>query len=215
MLASPGETQTMTSAVKGVRRTIRELVDGTIRVVVDVEPADGPAFLALFPSVDMPIAMAPLSINSRHDNGDYVAGLYRSGWFLNQKVLQACGSDDDYLAWVRRQPSAISKQFSEYVNGEGRCEAAHVRHNSGVGIKPPYSAIPLTNGEHADQHQIGHESFCEKHGKPADWFLRQRARYVAQWAHDAICRALGVSSLAESDLAAFREWAGEHDLELP
>lgn len=202
-------------AVRGTRRTIRELVDGTIRVVVDVEPSDAKAFLALFPQVDMPVAMAPLSIATRPDNGDYIAGLYRSGWFLQAKVLSACGTDEEYLAWIRRQPSALSKKFSEYVDGEGRCEAAHVRHNSGVGTKPPYSAIPLTHEEHAEQHQIGHESFCAKFNKPSDWFLRQRARFVAQWAHDCICNALGVTSLAESDLDAFREWAGEHDLELP
>lgn len=51
------------SAVAGIRRTMKELVDGTIRVQVDIEPQYRDAFLKLFPQIDMPVALAPLNLN--------------------------------------------------------------------------------------------------------------------------------------------------------
>jgi len=50
------------TAVSGTRRTMKELVDGTIRVQIDIDPMYRAQFLKLFPSIDMPIALAPLMI---------------------------------------------------------------------------------------------------------------------------------------------------------
>jgi hypothetical protein len=50
----------MVDAVRGTRRTFRELVDGTLRVIIDIDPPHRADFLALFPSVDMPCALASL-----------------------------------------------------------------------------------------------------------------------------------------------------------
>ena len=47
-------------AVVGIRRTMRELVDGTIALTVHIEPLQRLDFLRLFPDVDMPVALAPL-----------------------------------------------------------------------------------------------------------------------------------------------------------
>jgi len=41
---------------------MKELVDGTIRVQIDIDPMYRAQFLKLFPSIDMPIALAPLMI---------------------------------------------------------------------------------------------------------------------------------------------------------
>ena len=80
------------------------------------------------------------------------------------------GSDEEYLEWIRKWPSALTGAYSEFVDGEGRCEAAHVRRasSSGVAIKPEYSAIPLTRQEHAMQHQKGESIFC-----PQEWYDQQ------------------------------------------
>ncbi len=48
------------NAIVATRRTYKELVDGTLRIQFDVEPKDKAAFLALFPNIDMPCALAPL-----------------------------------------------------------------------------------------------------------------------------------------------------------
>ena len=47
-------------AIPAIRRTFKQLVDGTLRVTVDVEPYNAADFLRLMPAVDMPVALAPL-----------------------------------------------------------------------------------------------------------------------------------------------------------
>ena len=49
-------------AISGTRRAMKELVDGTIRVQIDIDPPFRAAFLSMFPDIDMPIALAPLQI---------------------------------------------------------------------------------------------------------------------------------------------------------
>jgi len=97
---------------------------------------------------------------------------------LTEKAKQK-GTDDEFLAYIRKFPSCLSNVYSEYVNGEGRCEAAHVRRaysGAGVAGKPPYSAIPLTNWEHAMQHQKGEGVFC-----PPEWYDSQVKKYLIMW----------------------------------
>jgi len=48
------------SAISGTHRTYSLLADGTLRIKVDIEPRDVAKFHAMFPSADMPIAIAPL-----------------------------------------------------------------------------------------------------------------------------------------------------------
>ncbi len=48
------------SAISGTRRQMKEMADGTIRVMVDIDPIHRRAFLDMFPAIDMPIALAPL-----------------------------------------------------------------------------------------------------------------------------------------------------------
>lgn len=75
-------------------------------------------------------------------------------------------NDSAYLAWLRKQPSAFS--------GRTPCEACHYRTsiNSGIGIKPLYSAVPLTSDEHQDQHRIGTYKFAAR-----DWWEAQVKKY--------------------------------------
>lgn len=97
-------------------------------------------------------------------------------------------TDKDFQAWVRRQPSCISGCFSEWVDGEGRCEFAHVRRvarGSGVGIKPAFSGVPLTHAEHAMQHQHGEAYVLAANGIVADdaaaWFEAKADEYWERW----------------------------------
>ncbi|TAK97773.1 MAG: hypothetical protein EPO08_20830, partial [Rhodospirillaceae bacterium] len=66
-------------------------------------------------------------------------------------------SDTAYLQWLRTQPSCLDGQFGYTVNGEGRNESAHIRrsNNAGIGIKPQFSAVPLTKIQHQQQHSAG------------------------------------------------------------
>lgn len=92
----------------------------------------------------------------------------------------AYGSDADFRAWIQTQPSCISGTFSEYVDGQGRCIAAHVRRvggGAGVGQKPPFSCLPLTDQEHRLQHAHGEQYF----GKPSGWWEETADRYLKCW----------------------------------
>lgn len=57
--------------------------------------------------------------------------------------------DEKYRAWLRTLPSCVSSKSP--------CIAAHVRRarNSGTGMKPLFSAVPLTDEEHRYQHDHG------------------------------------------------------------
>lgn len=83
---------------------------------------------------------------------------------------QLKGLDRKYLAWIRKQPSALSGGFP--------VEACHYRtaKNSGTGCKPLFSAVPLTPQEHRLQHRIGQFAF-----QPREWWVEQTAKYLAQW----------------------------------
>jgi hypothetical protein len=77
------------------------MADGTIRVQIDIDPTCRGAFWSLFPSIDMPVAIAPLvadfekrqSEPEADDHGKHYAVLYKSGWFHNPKVSAALGLD--------------------------------------------------------------------------------------------------------------------------
>lgn len=49
------------SAIPGTRRQFRELVDGTIRVMIDIDPPYRKAFLDAFGEIDMAVALVPLA----------------------------------------------------------------------------------------------------------------------------------------------------------
>lgn len=183
------------------------------------------------PGHEMSVAIARLNHEispSNHENskskgehGDYARKLYTSGFFLHQEVLEALGTDEEFLAWIRLQPSCVSKQFSEYVNDEGRCVAAHVRRvhaGAGGSLKPPYSAVPLTQAEHDLQHQHGERNLVNSpHDKTVDaakeWFWKQRCEYVTEWAKERLKWHLAEpDSLANIAPELIRAWAEAHNL---
>jgi len=63
-------------------------------------------------------------------------------------------TSQDYLKWIRSQPSVVS--------GKTPCEAAHLHSRGAWGSD--YSAIPLTHEEHQEFHRRGQDAleykFC-------------------------------------------------------
>lgn len=147
--------------------------------------------------------------NERGPYGFVAQHLFKAGFFYNRKLYKYVGTDDEYLEWVRTQPSAIDGSFSEYVDSVGRCEAAHfkdVGRGSGMGYKPEYSAIPLTHTQHHHQHLAGYEGVGGK-----EWFDRQVSLHVAKWAKLALCNVMGITSLSYLDPVTFIEWCATKD----
>lgn len=106
---------------------------------------------------------------------------------------EVIGEDRAFAAWVRRQPSCVSGCFSEWVEGEGRCEFAHVRRalHSGTGFKPLFSGVPLTHAEHMLQHTHGEAYLLAAYGIITDdaaaWFDARAADYWERWQEGGDC----------------------------
>lgn len=83
------------------------------------------------------------------------------------------GTDAQYQAFCRELPSALSGKTENIVFAHYRTAA-----NSGTGIKPPFSGIPLTFMEHRHQHEVGQYSF-----RPREWWEEQVERHLQIWAH--------------------------------
>lgn len=84
--------------------------------------------------------------------------------------------NEEFLAWLRKQPCCICGQYKEWLHGSGRSQAAHVRlgGRGALADKPLFSAVPLCNEDHGLQHQHSHEAFGNKEVwlNLADSFLR-------------------------------------------
>ena len=92
---------------------------------------------------------------------------------------RAKGTDKEFQSYVRQWPSVLTKDYKEYLNGDGRSVFAHVRSvgaGSGMAHKPEYSGVPLTQAQHAQQHQIGYE-----HYNPVEWWQGQVVDMLCKW----------------------------------
>ena len=144
------------------------------------------------------------------DYGKLATHLYRNGFFYAPPVLAAIGTDVQYRNWLQHQASALSGKYSEYINGQGKCEAAHVRRadNSGTGFKPEYSCIPLTHEEHMLQHSQG-----EKALQSREWFEKKRNEYLVKWAKHTLLKQLGdYEGFKEVQPEILYDWCQEHQL---
>lgn len=83
------------------------------------------------------------------------------------------GTDEQYKAWCRKRPSAYSGKNENVVYAHYRTAA-----NSGVGMKPPFSGIPLTFTEHNLQHRVGQYSFMER--ERWEYLVNQHLRLWAE-----------------------------------
>jgi hypothetical protein len=119
-------------AISGTRRTAKQLVDGTWAVTVHIDPSCSSDFLRLFPNVDMPVALAPLTLDfeQKQEKGGPLAKL-AGQWcsdagfwkFLATKHNWQCGSSDDAADCIRERCGIGSR--AELDNNE---EAAALFH---------------------------------------------------------------------------------------
>lgn len=198
----------MTDVVSGTRRAMKELVDGTIRVQIDIDPQHRKDFLRLFGEIDMPVAIAPLAPGFEqpdvgHDYGQKAKILKQSSFFRTPEVWAAVGPDVEFTGYLRGRPCAYC--------GNEPSEVAHVRrvaNGAGTGVKPPYSAIPLCHQHHAEQHQRGESALGGK-----DWFDRKLIEYLENWCWESLKQQFGYESWKFIPPHVLHEWAIKHGVE--
>lgn len=131
--------------------------------------------------------------------------LFVNGFFLAPAVCKALGKDREYLDSLRKHNCA-------HCNLDEPSEPAHVRtvgKGAGASIKPPYSAIPLCHECHTKQHASGYNGGL---GRDMAWAVAKSARYLQDWGHERLKRALNADSLSDVNPAVLRVWAVENEL---
>lgn len=186
-------------------------------MTLDISPEHARDFVEMFLTRGDLVALARLHVE-RQDYGQQAKILRQSGFFRNPQVWKIAGSDADYQEWCRNRPCAVDKKQT-WIPDKGifRCEYAHVRHGSGVGIKPEYSGIPMCHECHRYQHQHGETALLRKHGitEGREWYDRQVVQHLEQWAWETIRERLGYNHWSQIPPEVAREWAEEHNLEMP
>ncbi|MDN7700039.1 hypothetical protein QZM15_16335 [Burkholderia sp. AU44665] len=130
-------------AISGTRRAIKEMSDGTIRVQIDIDPRFRSTFWALFPNIDMPVALAPLEANFEQRDNTAKGNNTAKGGALAVLAGRLCADErfhefvaseygviwrvghaaDDIAQWMREQCDIESR--AELDHNEAAAEAFH------------------------------------------------------------------------------------------
>lgn len=150
-------------------------------------------------------------------HGKFWQSLIASGVFRAPPVLNAIGSEDQYIKWIQKKPSVMGTggDWVERI-GEERCEAAHVlRVNEGGGkaVKSPYHIVPMRREEHAYQHQHGEQAAVMKFMNPpkkdfnGPEYLEKRAdSYRSEWASGELAKQLMPEMKSRSEVSPDLVW---------
>ncbi|MCW8886889.1 MAG: hypothetical protein OQK12_16815 [Motiliproteus sp.] len=191
--------------------------DGSLQLVFDIEPDETTAAMQAM-ELAKNFALTPIE----PPYGEQARQLKLSGFFGLKAVRKAVGTDVQYQAWVRKQKCAVTGGFDwDGTKGESRCTYCHVRRSvdSGTGIKPEYSGVPMVDKLHQLQHQHG-ELGALVHSLPQintesqarAWFDKQAESHVRAWCWDVLKRQLGFGHWSEMPPRVLRNWAAQHAL---
>lgn len=166
--------------------------------------------------------------------GKQASELYRNGFFYVPAVLEAIGTDAEFLDWIRAQPCAVTGK-RDYHKDEAtgivteRCDPAHVRtvaNGAGTGIKPKYCAIPLVHSLHDLETTFGKSALYvaahdnKRHDEPPEeterlasgWMDKKRNEYVVKWASTTLAEHFKQPSMGFVTPTELRWWAKEHNI---
>lgn len=167
--------------------------------------------------------------------GKEASQLYRNGFFYVPAVLEAIGTDAEFLDWIRAQPCTVTGK-RDYHKDEAtgivteRCDPAHVRtvaNGAGTGIKPKYCAIPLVHSLHDLETTFGKSALYvaahdnKRHDEPPEeterlasgWMDKKRNEYVVKWASTTLAKHFGFPSMGFVQPMNLFVWAKAHKVE--
>ncbi len=121
-------------AISGTRRAFKELVDGTLRVQVDIDPEFRRDFLRMFPDIDTRVALAPIKAGAKAPEDDAPKGgeLARlAGILCGNPAFQdwlderAVGLDEAMRLQFPSQPDRAAVIVRKVCGVESRAELDH------------------------------------------------------------------------------------------
>jgi hypothetical protein len=208
----------MRSAIAFEARRCDHIVesDGTVALTIKIDPADSQAFLAASPDQGGTLFVAPgvrdlgpmEPLNLVANYGKVAMTLAESDFFGHPGTWDATGSDDDFLDWIRIQKCWL-RQLPGHICA-GDVVAAHVRRvarGSGVSIKPKFSALPLCDRAHSDQHQHGESVIGGR-----ERVDRASSLFVRRWCSLTILAALNYENWFHVPPEKLRTWASDRSV---
>lgn len=177
------------------------------------EPADAITALSLSKYLDatvrvqvrlmkLPDGSAPAKAEPKGAFGAPAAVLWKSGFLGHEAVWRACGTDADFLIWLRRQKCCVPPEFGVCAGDVAAMHVRRVANGAGAGIKPEYSAVPGCDRHHGLQHAQG-ESACGG----AALLDRQRMTHLRRWAWECLRELASVESMSAAAPQMIRAWA--------
>lgn len=185
--------------------------DGTVSLMIKVDPADSRAFLAVSPDAGGTLFIAPglrelpaydpLSLTINY--GEASRALCDSAFFRELATWRAAGSDEQYLDWLRGQRCWIARKPGHICFGATvPAHVLRIASGAGVAIKPEFSAIPLCYGAHDDQHQHGESAIGGR-----DRVDVARIEYLHRWSAGIVLESLGHKSWCHVPPTKLLTWA--------
>lgn len=208
----------MTDAIAFEARRCDHIVenDGTVSLTIKIDPCDARRFLAVSPDAGGSLFVAPgvcelpefdpLKLTVTY--GGAATMLAEADTFGHSGMWEATGSDEDFRVWIRTKKCWL-RQLPGHVCA-GEVVAAHVRRifrGAGVALKPEFSALPLCDRAHQDQHNHGESAI----GGRARVDLAS-ARYIRRWCSRTILAELNYENWFHVPPAKFRKWANDHSV---
>ena len=221
------------TALWGIRRTARELVDGTIRVQIDIDPKNRKTFNELLGEIDMPVALAPLApeavqtqefaANERKSEmpreRTLAQQLHIDGYFRNPKLWRALHdygvyTVHDHKQWVSSQDCIVRGAISP-CRGDvvlHHCTSAAIQ-AAGAQLQPDapnkvphWYGVPLCHEHHRNWL---HQGIAKREDK--DRLLTEAVAIMSHQAKHAMKTHMGLDSLAnitQDELEMFEEEIG-------
>jgi len=164
------------TAVSGTRRAIKELVDGTIRVQVDIDPRFRKQFFDLFPEIDMAVALAPLDPKAATPDASTTSPVRATG-----PVAQAVAAPNELAKWMHVNGYFRNPKLWAAMESAGIYTAE--QHKEWVEVQPCYGAdvAPMEcNGDVCAHH-------TPSAALPAAGRGRENPRKVPDWNTVPLC----------------------------
>lgn len=208
------------NAISGTFVRLKTLVDGTVRIELDLDcDLNSASQLGLSPGSTLAIARltdkAAQSASLSSLEGENVSAYGReaqalrlSSFFRTYDVWVAVGTDAEFLEWLKTQPCCVTHSA---IKHGGDVVPAHVRrvaNGAGVGIKPPYSAVPMCDTHHRKQHDKGETAVM-----PREEWDRQRVLHLSRWCWEKLKSELGYEHWNEVPPHVLHDWATKHGVE--